>query len=365
MADMHTLKIKSIDTETVHVNHRGNWIFVSILAEDGTTGIGEVSHGRDDTCITELIEYLKPSLIGLNVFDLESYRNRFFRDSEGHTYHTAISGIEHALWDIAGKSIGVPIYQLLGGKCRNRIRLYANINRATLDRSPQGFAINAEKAVSDGFSAIKCAPFDGVSASDISKGSLNAAIYLGVDRIRAVRSAIGPDVDLMVDCHSRFNAGLIIQTAKALDDLNLFWVEDPVPLTDLDAVAHVSRSTSMPIATGERLRTLTDFERLLKHGRVDYILPDVKHVGGVLGLKKIATLAETTNVKVTPHNPSGPVATAASVQCMASIQNFGILEYAWGEVDWRSQLIDPPEKINNGFIELTTRTGLGIARSSL
>lgn len=365
MADMHTLKIKSIDTETVHVNHRGNWIFVSILAEDGTTGIGEASHGRDDARITEIIEYLKPSLIGLNVFDLESYRNRFFRESEGHTYHTAVSGIEHALWDIAGKSIGVPIYQLLGGKCRNRIRLYANINRATLDRSPQGFAINAEKAVSDGFSAIKCAPFDGVSASDISKGSLNAAIYLGVDRIRAVRSAIGPDVDLMVDCHSRFNAGLIIQTAKALDDLNLFWVEDPVPLTDLDAVAHVSRSTSMPIATGERLRTLTDFERLLKHGRVDYILPDVKHVGGVLGLKKIATLAETTNVKVTPHNPSGPVATAASVQCMASIQNFGILEYAWGEVDWRSQLVDPPEKINNGFIELTTRTGLGIARSSL
>ena len=362
---MHTLKVTSIETETVHVNHRGNWLFVKVQAEDGTTGIGEASHGRDDERVRNLIDSLIPSLVGLNIFELEAYRRRFFRDSEGHAYHTAISGIEQALWDIVGKSIGVPSYQLLGGKCRNRIRLYANINRATVDRSPQGFARNAEKAVAEGFTAIKCAPFDGVAASEISKGTLNTAINLGVDRIRAIRDAIGPDIDLMVDCHSRFNSGLIIQTAKALDDLNLFWIEDPVPLTDLDAVAHVSQSTSMPIATGERLRTLVDFERLLKVGNVDYILPDVKHVGGLLGLKKIATLAETTNVKVTPHNPSGPVATAASVQCMASIQNFGILEYAWGEVDWRRKLVEPPEEIKDGFIEVPNGIGLGITLNSL
>lgn len=362
---MHTLKVKSIETETVHVNHRGNWLFVIVKADDGTTGIGEASHGRNDERVRNLIESIEPSIIGLNVFELESYRRRFFRDNEGHTYHTAISGIEHALWDIVGKSIGVPSYQLLGGKCRNRIRLYANINRATVDRSPQGFAHNAEKAVAEGFTAIKCAPFDGVSASDVSKGTLNTAINLGVDRIRAIRVAIGSDIDLMVDCHSRFNSGLMIQTAKTLDDLNLFWIEDPVPLTDLDAVAHVSQSTSMPIATGERLRILTDFERLLKRGRVDYILPDVKHVGGLLGLKKIATLAETTNVKVTPHNPSGPVATAASVQCMASIENFGILEYAWGEVDWRHKLVEPPEEIKEGFIELSDGAGLGITLNSV
>ena len=362
---MHTLKIKNIETEVVHVNHRGNWLFVKLHAEDGTIGIGEASHGRDDKRVEHLIGTLKPNVIGMNVFELETFRSRFFRNSEGHSYHTAISGIEQAMWDLAGKALCVPSYQLLGGKCRNRIRLYANINRATVDRSPQGFAHNAEQAVAEGFSAIKCAPFDGVSASDISKGTLNAAIRLGIDRIRAIRAAIGPDVDLMVDCHSRFNAGLIIQTAKTLDDLNLFWIEDPMPLTDLDAVAHVSQSTAMPIATGERLRTLADFDRLLKYGKVDYILPDVKHVGGLLGLKKIATLAETTNIKVTPHNPSGPVATAASVQCMASVPNFGILEYAWGEVEWRSTLVDPPERIIDGFIELSTRAGLGISLQSL
>lgn len=253
----------------------------------------------------------------------------------------------------------------VGGKCRSKIRLYANINRATSERTPRGFAQNAERAVDEGFTAVKCAPFDNVSVSDISKNSQSSAINLGVDRIRAIRKCIGPDIDLLVDCHSRFNPGLFIQTSKALDDLNLFWIEDPVPLVDLDAVAHVSQSTSMPIATGERLRTLSDFDKLLKHGSVDYILPDVKHVGGLLGLKKIATLAETTNVRITPHNPSGPVATAASVQCMASVPNFGILEYAWGEVDWRSTLVDPPETIKDGFIEIPNRQGLGITLNSL
>lgn len=362
---MHTLKIKSVETEIIHVNHRGNWLFVKLQAENASTGIGEASHGKDDERVSQLIQSLAPALSGWNVFEIEAFRSRFFRDSEGHAYLTAISGIEQAMWDLVGKTLGVPSYQLLGGKCRHRIRLYANINRATTDRSPQGFAQNAEKAVTEGFTAIKCAPFDGVSASNITDATLAAAIRIGIERIRAIRIAIGSEIDLLVDCHSRFNPTLIIQTAKELDDLNLFWLEDPVPLDDMDAVAHVSMSTSMPIATGERLRTLPDFESLLNHGHVDYILPDVKHVGGLLGLKKIATLAEAANVTVTPHNPSGPVATAASVQCMASVPNFGILEYAWGEVDWRSTLVNPSERITDGFIELSTRGGLGITLNSL
>ncbi len=356
---MNNLKIKSIETEFIHVNHRGNWLFVKLHSEDGAIGIGEASHGRNDEQVRDFIATLEPSLVGFNVFDLESFRLRFFRENEGHAYLTAVSGIEQAMWDLAGKALDVPSYQLLGGKCRNRIRLYANINRATTDRGTFGFARNAEQAVAEGFTAIKCAPFDGVSASNITHGKLTSAIREGIDRIRAIRTAIGPDIDLLVDCHSRFHPGLIIQTAKALDDLHLFWIEDPVPLGDLNAVAHVSQSISMPIATGERLRTLTDFDKLLKHGRVDYILPDVKHVGGLLGLKKISTLAETTNVKITPHNPSGPIATAASVQCMASVPNFSILEFAWGEVDWRGTLVDPPEQITEGFIDVSKRSGLG------
>lgn len=356
---MRTLKITAIETQRVHVNHRGDWLFVKVHADDGTIGIGEASHGGDDARVAHIIETLKPGLIGWNVFQFEAFRRRFYRDAEGHAYHTAISGIEQATWDIAGKTLNLPSYQLLGGKCRDKIRLYANINRATIERSPDGFARNAKLAVAEGFTAIKCAPFDDVSVANISRGSLTPAICLGIARIRAIRAAIGAEVDLMVDCHSRFNPGIIVQVAKELDDLHLFWIEDAVSLDNLDALAHVSQSTSMPIATGERLRTLSAFDRLLKQGHVDYILPDVKHVGGLLGLKKIAALAEAQRVMVTPHNPSGPVATAASVQCMSSVPNFAILEYAWGEVEWRASLISPPENIVNGFIEVPARPGLG------
>ena len=357
---MPTLKIKTIETEVVEVNHRGNWLFVKVSADAGTVGVGEASHGGDDARVQYVIDTLKPALIGWNPFQLEAFRQRFYRDTESHTYHTALSGIEHAMCDLIGKVLDVPSYQLLGGKCRGKIRLYANINRATVDRSPSGFARNAERAVAEGFTAIKCAPFDDVSTSNISSGSLTPAICKGIDRIRTIRAAIGDDIDLMVDCHSRFNPGILIQVAKELEDLHLFWIEDAVPLDNLDAFAHISRSIGIPIATGERLRTVTDFDRLLRQTEVNYILPDVKHVGGISGLKKIATLAAARNVMVTPHNPSGPVATAASVQCMASVPNFAILEYAWGEVEWRASLVSPPEKIVNGFIEVPDRPGLGI-----
>ena len=357
---MPTLKIKTIETEIVEVNHRGNWLFVKVYTDDGTVGVGEASHGRNDARIQHLIETLKPALVGWNPFQLEAFRQRFYSDTESHTYHTALSGIEQAMYDLIGKVLCVPSYQLLGGKCREKIRLYANINRATIDRSPSGFASNAERAVAEGFTAIKCAPFDDVSTANISSGSLTPAICLGIDRIRTIRAAIGGDVDLMVDCHSRFNPGILIQVAKELEDLHLFWIEDAVSLDNLDAFGHMSRSIGIPIATGERLRTPTDFDRLLRSAEVDYILPDVKHVGGITGLKKIATLAAARNVMVTPHNPSGPVATAASVQCMASVPNFAILEYAWGEVEWRASLVSPPEKIVDGFIEVTDRPGLGI-----
>lgn len=362
---MTTPKIADIQTQIVPVNHRGNWLFVKVYAEDGTVGIGEASHGGDDTRLQDTINTLKSTLIGWNPLHLEAFRQRFYHDTESHTYHTALSGIEQAMCDLIGKVLNTPTYQLFGGKCREKIRLYANINRATQDRSPYGFARNAERAVAQGFTAIKCAPFDDVSVANISRGTLTPAISAGIDRIRTIRAAIGPNIDLMVDCHSRFNPGILIQVAKELQDLHLFWIEDAVPLHNIDGFNHVARTIGIPIATGERLRTLTDFDRLLTHAHVDYILPDIKHVGGLSGLKKIATLAAARNVSVTPHNPSGPVATAATVHCMATVPNFAILEYAWGEVDWRATLIEPPETIHNGFINVPDRPGFGVTLVTL
>ena len=354
------MRIEDIQTRVVHVTKRGDWLFVIVHADDGSTGVGEASHGRGDARVIQRIHELKPALIGWDVFQIEEFHRRFYNEYEGHPHHTAISGIEQALWDLVGKALNTPVYRLLGGSCREKLRVYANINRATWDRTPDGFAQNALRAVEEGFTGIKCAPFDDVSVRDVSRRALTAAIRVGIERVRRVRETIGLDVDLMVDCHSRFNPGLIIQVARELEDLRLFWLEDPIPLTDLGALLHVRRSVSMPIATGESLRTKAQFRELLASQAVDFILPDVKYVGGILELKKVAALAEAAGTLVTPHNPSGPVATAASVQCMASVPNFAVLEYAWGEVEWRSALVHPPEQITDGFVKLSCRPGLGI-----
>ena len=356
----HKLRIKDIKTKIIPVTKRGDWLFIIVHAEDGLTGIGEASHGRDDKCVIQRINEIKPSLIGWDIFQIEDFHRRFFHEYEGHPYHTAISGIEQALWDLMGKALNLPVYKLLGGSCWKKIRVYANINRATWDRTPEGYAENARKAVAEGFTAIKCAPFDNVSAGNIAISGLNSSIRQGIERIRRIREAIGQDIDLMVDCHSRFNPGLFIQTAKELEDVKLFWLEDPIPLDNLSDHCRIRQSVSTPLATGENLRTKKQFMELISSRSVDYILVDVKYVGGILGLKKIATLAEAAGVPVTPHNPSGPVANAASLQCMATVPNFAILEYAWGEVEWRSCLVNPPETITGGFMDLPNLPGLGI-----
>ena len=354
------MKIADIQTKTVQVTRRGDWIFVIVHSDDGNTGVGEASHGRGDSRVIQRINELKPALIGRDVFQIEDFHRRFYQEHEGHPHNTAISGIEQALWDLAGKALNIPVHRMLGGSCRNKLRTYANINRATWKRTPEDFAQNALKAVADGFTAIKCAPFDDFSIRNVTRGALNSTLRTGIERIQRIREAVGPDIEMMIDCHSNFNPGLAIQVAKELEDLHLFWLEDLIPLTDLNALTHIRQSISTPIATGESIRTKSKFRELLATQAVDYILPDVKYVGGILELKKIAAMAEAAGILVTPHNPSGPVATAASIQCMATVPNFAILEYAWGEVEWRSELIDPPEQIIDGFMEVSQRPGLGI-----
>ena len=359
------MKITSIETFVVDVTQRGNWIFVCLNTDGGITGIGEASHGGDDAQTLAAIREIEPLVIGHNPFNIEAFHQRCYRENEGRPFHTAVSGIEHALWDIVGKVLNTPVYNLLGGRCRDKIRLYANINRATWDRSPSGFARNAKAAVLEGFTAIKCAPFDDVSHRELARTNGNSdkmrkAIEIGIERIRQVRATIGDEIDLLVDCHGRFTTNVAIQVAKELEDVKLFWFEMPIPSTDFDEIAKVKAEAPMPIAFGETLRTKSIFREALKKQAMDMLMPDVKHTGGILELKKISALAESAAIPIAPHNPSGPVATAASVQCMTSVPNFLILEYAWGEVPWRSKLIIEPEKITDGFIEVSSKPGLGI-----
>jgi len=359
------LKITSIETFIIDVTKRGNWIFVRLNTDEGITGVGEASQGGADAQTLGFIREVEPMVIGQSPFSIQAFINRCYREDGNRSFHTAISSIEHALWDIVGKKLNTPVYNLLGGRCRDRIHLYANINRATWDRSTSSFARNAQAAVSEGFTAIKCAPFDGVvyrelARTDGNSSEMRQAIATGIERIRSVREAIGDLIDLLVDCHCRFTPDVAIQVTQELADVNLFWFEAPIPSLEFDALAKVKDEAPMPIAFGETLRTKPLFREALEKEAANILMPDVKHTGGILELKKIAALAESADIPISPHNPSGPVATAASVACVAGVPNFLILEYAWGEVPWRRELIIEPETVKDGYIDVSDKPGLGI-----
>jgi galactonate dehydratase len=248
---------------------------------------------------------------------------------------------------------------LLGGKLRDRLRLYANINRHVTDRSPAGFAQAARQAVEQGFGAIKLAPFDELRAPDHIRTGPQAAWRPGVERVKAVRAAIGEEVELAVDCHQRMEVSEALVVAEALAEYNLFWYEEPVADIFPEKLAEITAAAPMPTASGERVYALEGFRPFLTERIVDVIMPDVKHDGGLLETKRIADAARLNQILVAPHNPTGPVATAASSQVMCTVTNFLILEYAWGEVDWRAELLEPAERIEDGYLLLPEGPGLG------
>jgi len=352
-------RISDIETKAIRVNHRGNWIHVIVHTDEGFTGLGEASHSGSDACLCQTVEQLKQLLIGRDGSRIEAVLNEFSRPRVDRVTQTALSGIEQALWDILGQRLGVPIHVLFGGNIRDRIRLYANINRHVTDRSPEGFALAAEMAVRDGFTAIKLAPFDELAAPDRIRTGPRASWRRGVERVLAVRSAIGPEVELAVDCHCRMEASEAIVVGKALLDCELFWFEEPVSHIFPEQLARVTSEVPMPVASCEGILSLEALQPCLAPGVLDVIMPDLKHVGGLLEMKRIAGAARMAHILVSPHNPAGPVATAASAQVMSTVSNFMILEYAWGEADWRAQLLDPPEQIEDGYLVLPKDPGLG------
>lgn len=371
-----SLKISGLEVIRVRVSPRGNWTFVRLRTAGSLSGLGEASHGAgftrasdgDDARMRAAIEALFPLVEGRLPFDVEAFReaawSRVRRDGLLHV--TAFSAIEQAMWDLAGKALHVPVYNLLGGKLRDTIPVYANINRAVRERSPEDFARQAAEAAAEGFVAIKAAPFDDFPApgSERSRtcepGELDRLEALGLRRIAAIRRAIGPRIKLMIDCHSRFESERAIRIARELEPLDLAWYEEPVDPQQIEATKSIHDAISQRLAGGEILFGAGGFEPLCRTRAVDIIMPDVKHCGGILEGKKIAALAEAHGVEFSPHNPSGPVATAASAQLAAGLPNFSILEYAWGEAEWRSQLVVPPERFENGCLPLSDRPGLGI-----
>jgi galactonate dehydratase len=353
------MKITKIEPVIVHINHRGDWVFVLLHTNDGLTGLGEASHSGDDALLVYLCGQLEKKLVGENPLRIEAIWNNLRKENGGRVYNTVLSGIEQALWDLMGKHLDVPIRTLFGGEVRDSLRLYANINRHITNRSAEGFVNAAVKAVEDGFTAIKIAPFDEVAGPSRSRTGSSATWRKGVERVKAVRSAIGRDIELAVDCHGRMDVSEAKAAAAELAECDLLWYEEPVSRSSVEGLRSITEDVPMATAACECLFSLEEFRPFLTRRIVDVIMPDVKHDGGLLETKHIARAARMNEALIAPHNPAGPVSTAAAAQVMSTVSNFSILEYAWGEVDWRADLIDPPERIKDGYLLLPDGPGLG------
>jgi galactonate dehydratase len=370
------LIITGIAVHEVKVNARGNWHFVELKTNKGITGLGEASHGFSAASkngaadLHAEINAFFALVKGESPFSVEQFRQRGLKKAaeKGKVAITAFSAIEHALWDLSGKALGVPVYNLLGGKLRDKIKVYANINRATNERDGSGrrlissFQQNAENALKSGFKAVKLAPFDDMKPLKTSdQKQIDSDIDYAVACVDAVRKTIGKDTDLLIDVHSHLNKDLAITTAKRLEAANLYWFEEAIdPEKYVDDTRAITEAITQGSAGGESIFGRKGFDKIITTRALDIIMPDVKHCGGIQELRFIAAQAEMAdNIVVAPHNPSGPVSTAASVQVCASIPNFSILEYAYGEVPWRADLLSPAERFENGYIGVPDTPGLG------
>ncbi len=350
--------VEELEVFRVKVNHLGDWILIRLRAS-GLTGVGDASHGGRDERVIALLHKFFNLLKGRSIYETEWLRQAVQPEvaKQGRPAAVAFSALDQCLWDIRGKLFGVPVCDLLGGRVQNRIRNYANINRSTTDRSPSGFAAMAGEAVRAGFDAVKLAPFD-----DMPRGGSPAEIArfteLGIERARAVRQAIGRDRDLLIDAHNHFDVKGGLELVERLEPLNLYWLEEVTrPVHDL---ALINKAAKMKTAGGESIYGMKGFFPYVAAGAVDILMPDIKYCSGLLELKKISALAEGAGLTVAPHGPASPIGNMAAAHVSATMSNFDVLEFSFGETDWRAELIDPPERLERGYLNVPERPGFGI-----
>lgn len=336
---------------------RTNWVFVKVYTDEGIEGVGEATLEYKEKALLGALEHIKEYLVGKDPRDIEKHWHTVYRDAYwrgGAVLMSALSAVETALWDILGKSLGVPVYTLLGGKYHDRVRIYVN-GWFSGAKTPDEFAAKAKQAVSRGVTAMKWDPF-GKNYLDISSKELSRAI----DCVGAVRDAVGRDIDLLIEGHGRFNIPTAVNIARELEQFNPMFFEEPVPPDNLDALLEVKNRANIPISAGERLYTRWDYKPLFDKAAADYIQPDISHAGGIMELKKIAAEAECRYIPFAPHNPSGPVANAATLQLAACCPNFCILEIMYSDVEWRSDVTNEALSYSDGYMEIPDKPGLGI-----
>lgn len=353
--------IRALEVFRVKVNRRGGWVLFRLSTNTGLTGIGDASHGGDDDAAAALGKQFLEAVRGRGIFDIEYLRKTCLPEVERRKRPAAValSGLEQCMWDLQGKALGLPVYKLFGGMLWPKVRNYANINRSTEERSPEGFARMAREAVEAGFDAVKLAPFDDMPPVNADPKLFSDFTDLGVERAKAVRDAIGPGRDLLIDVHSHMDLERGLKLAQRLEPLKLFWLEEVCrPYADLAAI---NKAAPMPTAGGESLFGTKGFFEYIRAGAVDIVMPDVKYCGGLLEMKKIAAIAEGAGLPVAPHGPASPVGNMAAAHVCATLPNFQILEFSFGEVPWRAEIVDPPERLEGGFLTVPERPGFGIA----
>ena len=363
------LRVSGMELLPIRATERTVWLIVRLRTDAGLTGLGEASDAfgfanttsQDARAMESELRTFFRLIDGASPLEIEAYRQKGLPLARrGLVAATAFSAIEQAMWDLSGKALEVPTHVLFGGRVRDTLPVYANVNRATNPRTPAGFAAAARKAAAEGFRAIKAAPFDGFPPAGSSPQLIEAAVGGGIAAMSAMRESVGPDVALMVDCHSFFDVALAVRVAQRLEPLALAWYEEPVPPEQVEKTLEIHGRIKQPMSGGELLFGIGGFAPLTRSRAVDVIMPDVKHCGGLLELSRIAAMAEAEGIKVAPHNPSGPVSTAASVQAGAFLGNINYLELQWGEVEWRSDVINPPETFRSGTIRVPDTPGFGV-----
>lgn len=338
-----------------------NWLFVKVDTDAGISGWGECYTQSDrDQSIVAHVQQLGRYLLARDPVNIKHFTHMAYHDFAGKRgamdFYSALSGLEQALWDIVGKHFGTPVYNLLGGACREKIRVYANGWSGGAE-TPDAYAERALQIVARGFTALKFDPFPGPWRTHISRPAEERA----VETVRVVREAVGPDIDLLIEVHRRLAPMHAVRVARAIEPFRPFWYEEPVSARNVDALAACRRDIRLPVVTGEELYTKAEFRAVFEKQAADIINPDICNCGGLLELKEIAAMAEPYFVTVSPHNyNSTTIGLAATLQLAACIPNFLITEYFVNFEERGSEITVEPLRVEGGYMALPQGPGLGV-----
>ena len=360
--------MKITDVKTAVIRGVGPAVFVKVLTDEGIAGLGECYPSAPASAIQDIVRHMKELLVGEDPRNVDMLyekmrRAHLFTGAQGGSVITAISGVEIALWDLTGKALGVPVYRLLGGKFRDKIRIYADCH-AGKDDSPSAYAEEAQRVVSLGYNAIKFDVDDARNPDKLDRWnwSVTPRELAGmVARVAAVREAVGPHIDIAIDMHGRYNVDAACKMAQAVEPFNLMWLEEPVPPENVDALLKVKQSSRTPICVGENAYTRFMYRDILQKQATDVIMPDIPKVGGLSEARKIANLAELYYVPFAPHCVSSPIGMIAACHVCASIPNFLVLEFhGLRSPHWNDLIVGDEPLIQHGYVTVPDKPGLGV-----